>query len=378
MVSEQLAKAKMKLLGYLLLFATALQAQNFELRVQAKTVVPGKKIYLEYVNEQGKVAKIDSATPSAQQKVTFKGQVKDQGAFYLVNFFDTPKPQKVLVILEGGESIEVEANGINDEEGKSNFTLKGDYPNVKFMLELMAISKDMEKKVRKWNQEIQVDPKQEKRIQAEFTQAQATSTAKIKELIPQMGSHLVALWATNFLPAEKEMASLEDIANRLAKARPNHPQVKQFVANLQRLQGVNEGAIAPEISLATPEGPNLALSSLRGKYVLIDFWASWCGPCRRENPTVVKTYAAYKDKGFEIYGVSLDQDREAWLKAIEKDQLVWKHVSDLKYWSSAGAQAYQVNSIPQTFLLDKEGRILAKGLRGAALDQYLAQLFKDK
>jgi thiol-disulfide isomerase/thioredoxin len=368
----------MKLLGFLLLFSTALQAQNFELRVQAKTVVPGKKIYLEFVNEQGKVVKVDSATPSAQQKVSFKGQVKDQGAFYLVNFFDTPKPQKVLVILEGGETIDVEADGVNDEEGKSNFALKGDYPNVKFMLELMAISKEMEKKVRKWNQEIQVDPKQEKRIQAEFTQAQATSTAKIKELIPQMGSHLVALWATNFLPAEKEMASLEDIANRLAKARPNHPQVKQFVANLQRLQGVNEGAMAPEINLATPEGPNLALSSLRGKYVLIDFWASWCGPCRRENPNVVKTYAAYKDKGFEIYGVSLDQDREAWLKAIEKDQLVWKHVSDLKYWSSAGAQAYQVNSIPQTFLLDKEGRILAKGLRGAALDQYLAQLFKDK
>jgi thiol-disulfide isomerase/thioredoxin len=368
----------MKLLGYLLFFATALQAQNFELRVQAKTLIPGKKIYLEYVNEQGKVVKVDSATPSAQQKVTFKGQVKDQGAFYLVNFFDTPKPQKVLVILEGGETIDVEADGVNDEEGKSNFTLKGDYPNVKFMLELMAISKEMEKKVRKWNQEIQVDPKQEKRIQAELTQAQATSTAKIKELIPQMGSHLVALWATNFLPAEKEMASLEEIANRLAKARPNHPQVKQFVANLQRLQGVNEGAMAPEINLATPEGPNLALSSLRGKYVLIDFWASWCGPCRRENPNVVKTYVAYKDKGFEIYGVSLDQDRDAWLKAIEKDQLVWKHVSDLKYWSSAGAQAYQVNSIPQTFLLDKEGRILAKGLRGAALDQYLAQLFKDK
>jgi thiol-disulfide isomerase/thioredoxin len=368
----------MKLFGFLLMFATALQAQNFELRVQAKTLVPGKKIYLEYVNEQGKVVKIDSATPSTQQKVSFKGRVKDQGAFYLVNFFDTQKPQKVLVILEGGETIDVEADGVNDEEGKSNFTLKGDYPNVKFMLELMAISKEMEKKVRKWNQEIQVDPKQEKRIQAEFTQAQAASTAKIKELIPQMGSHLVALWATNFLPAEREMASLEEIANRLANARPNHPQVKQFVANLQRLQGVNEGAMAPEINLATPEGSNLALSSLRGKYVLIDFWASWCGPCRRENPNVVKTYAAYKDKGFEIYGVSLDQDREAWLKAIEKDQLVWKHVSDLKYWSSAGAQAYQVNSIPQTFLLDKEGRILAKGLRGVALDQYLAQLFKDK
>jgi thiol-disulfide isomerase/thioredoxin len=368
----------MKIIGFILLFATAMQAQNFELHVEAKTVIPGRKIYLEYINEQGKVAKVDSASPSAQRKVTFKGQVKDQGAFYLVNFFDTPKPQKVLVILEGGETIDIVADGINNEEGKGDFTLKGDYPNVKYMLELLAISKEMEAKVRKWNQEIQVDQKQEKRIQAEFTQAQAASTAKIKALIPLMGSHLVALWATNFLPAEKEMASLVDIADRLGKARPNHPQVQQFVNNLQRLQGVNEGAMAPEINLATPAGPNLALSSLRGKYVLIDFWASWCGPCRRENPNVVKTYATYKDKGFEIFGVSLDQNREAWLKAIEADKLVWKHVSDLQYWNSAGAQAYQVNSIPQTFLVNPEGRIIAKGLRGAALDNYLAKLFETK
>lgn len=355
-----------------------MQAQNFELHVEAKTVIPGRKIYLEYINEQGKVAKVDSASPSAQRKVTFKGQVKDQGAFYLVNFFDTPKPQKVLLILEGGETIDVVADGINNEEGKGDFTLKGDYPNVKYMLELLAISKEMEAKVRKWNQEIQVDQKQEKRIQAEFTQAQAASSAKIKALIPLMGSHLVALWATNFLPAEKEMASLVDIADRLGKARPNHPQVQQFVNNLQRLQGVNDGAMAPEINLATPAGPNLALSSLRGKYVLIDFWASWCGPCRRENPNVVKTYATYKDKGFEIFGVSLDQNREAWLKAIEADKLVWKHVSDLQYWNSAGAQAYQVSSIPQTFLVNPEGRIIAKGLRGVALDNYLAKLFETK
>ncbi len=361
-----------------MLFATAIQAQNFELRVEAKTVIPGRKIYLEYINELGKVAKIDSASPSAQHKVTFKGQVKDQGAFYLVNFFDTPKPQKVLVILEGGETIDIVTDGVNNEDGKGDFTLKGDYPNVKYMLELLAISKEMEAKVRKWNQEIQVDQKQEKRIQAEFTQAQAASTAKIKALIPLMGSHLVALWATNFLPAEKEMASLVDIADRLGKARPTHPQVQQFVNNLQRLQGVNEGAMAPEINLATPAGPTLALSSLRGKYVLIDFWASWCGPCRRENPNVVKTYATYKDKGFEIFGVSLDQNREAWLKAIETDKLVWKHVSDLQYWNSAGAQAYQVNSIPQTFLVDPTGRIIAKGLRGAALDNYLAKLFETK
>jgi thiol-disulfide isomerase/thioredoxin len=112
--------------------------------------------------------------------------------------------------------------------------------------------------------------------------------------------------------------------------------------------------------------------------VMVDFHASWCGPCRRENPNVIKTYARFKDKGFEIYGVSLDQDKSAWLKAIDADKLVWKHVSDLQYWNSVAAQAYQVSAIPMTFMLDKEGKVIAKGLRGEALDQFLTNLFSGK
>ena len=110
-------------------------------------------------------------------------------------------------------------------------------------------------------------------------------------------------------------------------------------------------------------------------YVLIDFWASWCGPCRRDNPNVVRMYNAYKDKGFEILGVSLDRDKTRWLDAIEKDQLTWRHVSDLKGWSNAVASKHDISDIPRTVLIDPEGRINGKNLRGGCLEAKLKELF---
>lgn len=134
--------------------------------------------------------------------------------------------------------------------------------------------------------------------------------------------------------------------------------------------------MAPDLVVADRDGNPLALSSLRGKVVLLDFWASWCGPCRMENPNVVKLYDKYKDKGFTIYSVSLDQDKSAWLKAIESDNLKWpNHVSDLKGWQSEAAAVYGVNSIPATFLIDKDGKLIESGLRGARLEQKLQQIF---
>jgi peroxiredoxin len=131
------------------------------------------------------------------------------------------------------------------------------------------------------------------------------------------------------------------------------------------------GAAAPDFEGLTPEGQILKLSSLKGKHVLIDFWASWCGPCRQENPNVVKAYTTYNPKGFEILGVSLDQEKGKWLDAITQDQLAWPQVSDLKGWKSTIAGLYGVQGIPQNFLLDKEGKIIAKGLRGQALEEKL-------
>jgi peroxiredoxin len=134
------------------------------------------------------------------------------------------------------------------------------------------------------------------------------------------------------------------------------------------------GAEAPEINLQSPDGENIKLSSLRGKYVLLDFWAAWCAPCRRENPNLVDAYGKFKDKGFEIYQVSLDRTRDAWVKAIKDDKLDWVHVSDLKYWNSEAAQLYGVQSIPASFLLDPDGKIIAKNLRGPALHEKLKEV----
>lgn len=121
----------------------------------------------------------------------------------------------------------------------------------------------------------------------------------------------------------------------------------------------------------------MKLSDLRGKVVLVDFWASWCKPCRRENPTVVKMYHKYKNKGFDIFSVSLDKSADRWKQAIAQDGLVWKsHVSDLKFWSNAAAKAWGVSSIPATFLLDKEGNVIGRNLRGAALEAKLAEVLK--
>ncbi len=149
--------------------------------------------------------------------------------------------------------------------------------------------------------------------------------------------------------------------------------------------GLAIGQRAPELEYANPNDSLIKLSSLRGYYVLIDFWASWCGPCRMENPNVVSAYKKYADakynfgKGFRIYNVSLDQNKEAWKKAIEKDALNWPyHVSDLKGWSAAPAAKYGVNSIPVNWLIDPRGIVVAKGLRGPALDAALEKLVKKE
>ena len=146
----------------------------------------------------------------------------------------------------------------------------------------------------------------------------------------------------------------------------------------QHLLNTSGQRAAPEIALNNPDGVELKLSSLQGKYVLIDFWASWCGPCRRENPNVVRLYHKFKDKGFTIFSVSLDSNPEAWKAAIETDGLVWpNHVSDLLHWNSPLPQLYGFSGIPHTVLLNKEGNVIGVGLRGESLEQKLNEIFTN-
>lgn len=157
----------------------------------------------------------------------------------------------------------------------------------------------------------------------------------------------------------------------------NNGEIARLDFELKKASTFTPGFEAPDIAGMAPDSTTDALSKLRGKVVLIDFWASWCGPCRKENPNVKANYSKYKDKGFEVLGVSLDRDRTAWVNAIEQDGLTWHHVSDLRGWQSEHAALYSVTSIPQTVLVDKKGIILARNIRGEQLGQKLKEIFGE-
>lgn len=208
---------------------------------------------------------------------------------------------------------------------------------------------------------------------------QASETKRVslvKKMIEDNPSSPTCVFFIEVLNTEEYYTYHEKLSEGVKKYN-NSKIVKDFITKTENVKKLSVGGIAPDINLKNPDGKSVKLSSLRGKYVLIDFWASWCGPCRSENPNVVRLYDKYNSKGFEIYGVSLDRDRNSWIKAIEKDNLTWTQVSDLKFWKSEGAKLYNVSSIPHTVLLDKEGKIIAKNLRGSSLEKTLEEIFGE-
>lgn len=191
--------------------------------------------------------------------------------------------------------------------------------------------------------------------------------------------------AFNIINIETNIEVYEKVLKALKEKIPNSPYTIQLATSMGQykkqfeLQDAQDkmlpnGSPMPDIKLSTPEGKEVALSSLKGKLVLIDFWASWCGPCRKENPNVVKLYNEYKKKGFEIYSVSLDEEKDKWVKAIEKDGLNWIHVSDLKGWNSPVCTQFNITAIPFTILVGKDGNIVGKGLRGPALQAKVKEI----
>jgi thiol-disulfide isomerase/thioredoxin len=189
------------------------------------------------------------------------------------------------------------------------------------------------------------------------------------------------------LNPERDISYFMKVDSSLFKNYPDydpvinlHNEVMDMVAYFENKKSASpasgEKTEAPDIALPSPEGDTIRLTSTRGSYVLLDFWASWCDPCRKENPNLLKAYNLYHNQGFQIFQVSLDKTREAWIKGIQDDRLdKWIHVSDVRYWNSVVVPLYRIESIPFNYLLDKEGRIIASNLRGEALQQKLAELF---
>jgi peroxiredoxin len=365
------------ILGTLVLISCDKGKKNapFELK-GVLTDAKGETIILEKLTSPQPIV-VDSATINEKGEFEFMNY-RPQIGFYRIKLSQS---NFAMLVLDSMDKVSV--TGSAKDLGNTYKVTGSD--ETKIFLEYNEFSKKRDKKLDSLNQVFynlaesrQLNEKQRdslsKTFEQPYTQIMTGFNDELSKKILANSDKYSSIMAIQGMEPDKFADIYKALDEGLQKKYADDKNVKMFHEIVVKMLASAIGQKAGEISLPNPDGKTIALSEFKGKYVLIDFWASWCGPCRKEMPSVVAAYAKYKNKGFEIYGVSLDQSKEKWVEAIAKDGITWPQVSDLKFWDSEPAKQYGVQSIPYTVLIDKEGNIIAKNLRGEELDKKLAEV----
>lgn len=368
----------MKRIATLLLMVLAL---GFSLRAQ-NTVVKAKlsgfvqpQVYLfEVVGS--KLSPQDTITPNSKGEFEMEFQMEAPTMYVLR--FNVNRCNDIHLMLMPKEKINIEFElwnqypfaRIKSTKGSKNLTAYMEFNHTlsDSLAILRAIDDEFQKPATSDQRKMELGNR--------FQNIQIQQNLRIKRLIENNTDCVVSAFLVTYFEQDfvTYLPLYEAVRDGLQAQYANNPFVQHVTQKLAT--SLAAGMMAPEIEMKDPEGNTRKLSDLRGKVVMVDFWASWCRPCRQENPNVVRMYHKYHSAGFEIYSVSLDKGRTEWVKAIQDDGLVWpNHVSDLRGWTSSGGATYGITSVPSTVLIDRQGRIIAKNLRGPDLERKLQEIF---